>query len=395
MSNIIDYAQGLKTYSFDKVFFKDLDVLALTEVAYLPFEQIVTDDEISLEKISQHYTAINGDKGEILSVITTPRIELLGILGSSERYGAIEAFDFINKIDLKIDRQFSAITYRLEDEKYLVVFRGTDENLVGWKEDFHMTFMHEVPAQQSAHQYLEKRMTEFPGEYIVSGHSKGGNLAIYASSKLDEEKQKAVTGIYAFDAPGLHESLLESEGFLRIKDRIASYIPQDSMVSVLLEPPVNARVVKSNAILLLQHDTFSWEVGQIDFVQVENQSQLSIHADKVISSWLENMTNDEKQEFSDVIFDVFLESGINKFADITVDTPKKIINIVNNMTRLTSEQKKMTIQVFFKLFNAQFDVFKSYLPKPIQKVEGKVEHFTKSAFSNITGVFKRSKRKGK
>ena len=395
MSNIIDYAQGLKAYSFDKVFFKDLDVLALTEVAYLPFEQIITEGEITLEKLAQYYTTLNGEKGEILSVITTPRIDLLRILGRSARYGTIEAFDFINKIDSNIERQFSAITYRLEDEKYLVVFRGTDENLIGWKEDFHMTFMHEVPAQQSAYQYLEKRMTEYPGEYIVSGHSKGGNLAIYACSKLDEEKQNSVTGIYAFDAPGLHESLLESDGFLRIKDRIASYIPQDSMVSVLLEPPVNAKVVKSNAILLLQHDTFSWEVGQIDFVQIENQSQLSIHADKVISSWLDTMSNNEKQEFSDVIFDVFLESGINKFADITVDTPKKIINIVNNMTRLTSEQKKMTIQVFFKLFNAQFDVFKSYLPKPIQKVEGKVEHFAKSAFSNITGVFKRSKRKGK
>lgn len=395
MSNIIDYAQGLNAYSFDKVFFKDLDVLALTEVAYLPFEQIITEGKITLEKLAQHYTTLNGEKGEILSVITTPRIDLLRILGRSARYGTIEAFDFINKIDSNIERQFSAITYRLEDEKYLVVFRGTDENLIGWKEDFHMTFMHEVPAQQSAYQYLEKRMTEYPGEYIVSGHSKGGNLAIYACSKLDEEKQNSVTGIYAFDAPGLHESLLESEGFLRIKDRIASYIPQDSMVSVLLEPPVNAKVVKSNAILLLQHDTFSWEVGQIDFVQIENQSQLSIHADKVISSWLDTMSNNEKQEFSDVIFDVFLESGINKFADITVDTPKKIINIVNNMTRLTSEQKKMTIQVFFKLFNAQFDVFKSYLPKPIQKVEGKVEHFAKSAFSNITGIFKKSKRKGK
>ena len=395
MSNIIDYAQGLKAYSFDKVFFKDLDVLALTEVAYLPFEQIITEGEITLEKLAQYYTTLNGEKGEILSVITTPRIDLLRILGCSARYGTIEAFDFINKIDSNIERQFSAITYRLEDEKYLVVFRGTDENLIGWKEDFHMTFMHEIPAQQSAHQYLEKRMIEYPGEYIVSGHSKGGNLAIYACSKLDEEKQNSVTGIYAFDAPGLHESLLESEGFLRIKDRIASYIPQDSMVSVLLEPPVNAKVVKSNAILLLQHDTFSWEVGQIDFVQIENQSQLSIHADKVISSWLDTMSNNEKQEFSDVIFDVFLESGINKFADITIDTPKKIINIVNNMTRLTSEQKKMTIQVFFKLFNAQFDVFKSYLPKPIQKVEGKVEHFAKSAFSNITGVFKKSKRTGK
>lgn len=395
MSNIIDYAQGLKAYSFDKVFFKDLDVLALTEVAYLPFEQIITEGEITLEKLAQYYTTLNGEKGEILSVITTPRIDLLRILGRSARYGTIEAFDFINKIDSNIERQFSAITYRLEDEKYLVVFRGTDENLIGWKEDFHMTFMHEVPAQQSAYQYLEKRMTEYPGEYIVSGHSKGGNLAIYACSKLDEEKQNSVTGIYAFDAPGLHESLLESDGFLRIKDRIASYIPQDSMVSVLLEPPVNAKVVKSNAILLLQHDTFSWEVGQIDFVQIENQSQLSIHADKVISSWLDTMSNNEKQEFSDVIFDVFLESGINKFADITVDTPKKIINIVNNMTRLTSEQKKITIQVFFKLFNAQFDVFKSYLPKPIQKVEGKVEHFAKSAFSNITGIFKKSKRKGK
>ena len=395
MSNIIDYAQGLNAYSFDKVFFKDLDVLALTEVAYLPFDQIITEGEITLEKLAQYYTTLNGEKGEILSVITTPRIDLLRILGCSARYGNIEAFDFINKIDSNIERQFSAITYRLEDEKYLVVFRGTDENLIGWKEDFHMTFMHEIPAQQSAHQYLEKRMIEYPGEYIVSGHSKGGNLAIYACSKLDEEKQNSVTGIYAFDAPGLHESLLESEGFLRIKDRIASYIPQDSMVSVLLEPPVNAKVVKSNAILLLQHDTFSWEVGQIDFVQIENQSQLSIHADKVISSWLDTMSNNEKQEFSDVIFDVFLESGINKFADITIDTPKKIINIVNNMTRLTSEQKKMTIQVFFKLFNAQFDVFKSYLPKPIQKVEGKVEHFAKSAFSNITGIFKKSKRKGK
>ena len=395
MSNIIDYAQGLNAYSFDKVFFKDLDVLALTEVAYLPFDQIITEGEITLEKLAQYYTTLNGEKGEILSVITTPRIDLLRILGRSTRYGTIEAFDFINKIDSNIERQFSAITYRLEHEKYLVVFRGTDENLIGWKEDFHMTFMHEIPAQQSAHQYLEKRMIEYPGEYIVSGHSKGGNLAIYACSKLDEEKQNSVTGIYAFDAPGLHESLLESEGFLRIKDRIASYIPQDSMVSVLLEPPVNAKVVKSNAILLLQHDTFSWEVGQIDFVQIENQSQLSIHADKVISSWLDTMSNNEKQEFSDVIFDVFLESGINKFADITIDTPKKIINIVNNMTRLTSEQKKMTIQVFFKLFNAQFDVFKSYLPKPIQKVEGKVEHFAKSAFSNITGIFKKSKRKGK
>jgi hypothetical protein len=178
MSNIIDYAQGLKAYSFDKVFFKDLDVLALTEVAYLPFEQIITEGEITLEKLAQYYTTLNGEKGEILSVITTPRIDLLRILGCSARYGTIEAFDFINKIDSNIERQFSAITYRLEDEKYLVVFRGTDENLIGWKEDFHMTFMHEIPAQQSAHQYLEKRMTEYPGEYIVSGHSKGGNLAI-------------------------------------------------------------------------------------------------------------------------------------------------------------------------------------------------------------------------
>lgn len=124
MSNIIDYAQGLRSYSFDKVFFKDLDVLALTEVAYLPFEQIVTDDEISLEKISQHYTAINGDKGEILSVITTPRIELLGILGDSERYGTIEAFDFINKIDSNIERQFQPSPIVLKMKNIWLFFEG-------------------------------------------------------------------------------------------------------------------------------------------------------------------------------------------------------------------------------------------------------------------------------
>ena len=396
MENIFKY---LDDTQYDNIYdrpFNELDLLILTELAYLSFDGLVASD-LDLDKSKRLQDIAENYPQEQSMMHTRNRLKLLEKASKIKRFKNIKLMGFINDIDMEIEKQFAALVYCIQSKPatYVLAYRGTDDSIIGWKEDFHMTFMHEVPAQQSAHQYLEKRMTEYPGEYIVSGHSKGGNLAIYACSKLDEEKQNSVTGIYAFDAPGLHESLLESEGFLRIKDRIASYIPQDSMVSVLLEPPVNAKVVKSNAILLLQHDTFSWEVGQIDFVQIENQSQLSIHADKVISSWLDTMSNNEKQEFSDVIFDVFLESGINKFADITVDTPKKIINIVNNMTRLTSEQKKMTIQVFFKLFNAQFDVFKSYLPKPIQKVEGKVEHFAKSAFSNITGIFKKSKRKGK
>ncbi len=392
MSNIIDYAVGVKSYAFDQVIMNDIDILALTEVAYLPFDKIISQTRISLKSLSENYFDINGDKGEFLSVITTPRIDLLGILGHSVRYKDIEAFDFVNKIDSSIERQFSAITYQLEEGKYLVVFRGTDENLIGWKEDFHMTFMHEVPAQQAAYKYLEKQINENPGEYIVSGHSKGGNLAIYASSKVSTDLQEMISGIYAFDSPGIHESLRESVEFLNIKNKIISYIPQDSIVSVLLEAPVNAKVVKSNAVLLLQHDTFTWEIGQLDFILAENQSYISLHTDKVIGNWLDNLSNKEKQEFSDVLFDVFLESGINKFADITVETPKKIIRIINNMTRITAEQRAMATKVLFKLFNAQFDAFKSYLPEPIKKVEGGVEHIAKNTYKKITGMFKAVKK---
>lgn len=380
MENILNYVKGVGSYTFDKLVLTPLDFLALTEIAYLPYDDILKSGEcLTIAELAQIYIKENGFSGEILSVITKPRIELLSLMGATERYKHIHANHFINDISPETSKQFSAITYNLFFG-HLVVFRGTDENLTGWKEDFQMTYMNEVPAQVAAYDYLQECLDRVSGKIWVAGHSKGGNMAIFASSKIRPEDRDRIQSILAFDAPGLHDSILSSEGFLAIKEKIISYVPQDSVVSVLLGEPVNSQVVKSKGFLLLQHDTFTWEVSYLDFVKADGQSALSTHTDKTISELLGRMTLEDKKDFTDLIFTLFSDADIYKFGDITTNTPQKLIQILNSMANLSTEQRKLASRVIGEFFGTQADIFKTYLPKPMQTTGGKVKGIFRKIF---------------
>lgn len=377
MGNIIDYVKGVGNYSLDQVFFTHLDILALTEIAYLDYDNLLaTNKEMTLKDLSLEYIKRHGFAGEMMSVITKPRIELLSYMGASKRYQFFKVTDFINEISNEMEKQFSALTYDFP-LGHLVVFKGTDENLTGWKEDFQMTYMNEVPAQIAAHHYLEACLNRVDGDVWVAGHSKGGNMAIFSSSKLQEAERQRIRSILAFDAPGLHDSILESEGFLDVKDRIVSYIPQDSFVSVLLGEPVNAQVVKSKGVLLLQHDTFTWEISYLDFIHLDKQSALSLHTDKTLSEWLGKLSLEDKKEFTDLIFTIFLEADIHKFGDITSNTPHKLLQLLNGMASLTTEQKKMAARVILQFWGTQADLVRDYLPDSLRQTGGKVRRFIK------------------
>ncbi len=385
MENILDYVRRVGHLNLNELPLRSLDFLALTEIAYLPFDDILkTGDCLTLEELAQIYIQENGFSGEILSVITKPRIELLSLMGATARYKHIQAHHFINDISPETSKQFSAITYH-HLLGHLVVFRGTDENLTGWKEDFQMTYMNEVPAQVAAYNYLQKCLDRVSGKIWVAGHSKGGNMAIFASSKIRPEERDSIQSILAFDAPGLHDSILKSEGFLAIKSKIISYIPQDSVVSVLLGEPVNSQVVKSRGFLLLQHDTFTWEVSNLDFVKADGQTALSTHTDKTISELLDRMSLEDKKDFTDLIFTLFSDADIYKFGDITSNTPKKLFQILSGMANLPAEQRQLAMRVIGEFFDTQADILKTYLPKPVKVTGGKVKRI----------VSKFLKRKGK
>ena len=76
--------------------------------------------------------------------------------------------------------QFAALTYRLPDGTLYLAFRGTDDSLAGWKECFALSYT-TVPAQKLAQEYLIQVARRYPGKLRVGGHSKGGNLAVWAA----------------------------------------------------------------------------------------------------------------------------------------------------------------------------------------------------------------------
>ncbi len=367
MSNLIDYVEASQ---YDSLYDKELnvlDILALTEITYLPFDGIVSPHFSIGETTSLHRLAVLFDqqfqkKYPPLGMVNGNRLTLLSHLSTYKRYKHIKAFAFVNDYNLDSQKQFAATTYQTRPKEFVVVFRGTDDTLIGWKEDFHMTYMAEIPAQRTATEYLTKILTTLDGRVTVAGHSKGGNLAIYAASQIAPELQNKLQTVYSFDGPGVHASILYSSGFKQIEDKITSIIPQGSIVGMMLETPENALIVKSKANGLMQHVSFSWEVEQDQFKFVPAVTKDSLQVDQTLKTWTASLSEEELKDFFDLFFGIFIQAGILRFSDVTIDTLGKIQKVIQNSQQLTLDQKAMLERITRLLIDTRVQIWKEGLP---------------------------------
>lgn len=231
MANIFDYLTDVQYDSFYDIPLNELDVLALTELTYLSFDNLLDESDNRLLDVA---TRVPRD----INVLTNKeRLQLLDQLSTHKRFKNSKLSNFVNDIDEELQKQFAAMTYRLNLDTYLIVFRGTDDSIIGWKEDFHMTYMKEIPAQKHALQYLQDFFAQHPNQKVVlAGHSKGGNLAVYAASQLDPLLQKNIVAVYTFDAPGLHKELTETAGYQNMMERTKVFVPQGSIIGHTVHP---------------------------------------------------------------------------------------------------------------------------------------------------------------
>ena len=242
MANIFDYLNDVAYDSFYDLPVNELDVLALTELTYLAFDDVVTQEPERLIDLASQIPR------DTTMLTNKNRLQLLDQLAQHKRFKNCKLSDFINDIDPELQKQFAAMTYRISLDTYLLVFRGTDDSIIGWKEDFHMTYMKEIPAQKHALQYLQNFFAQHPNQKVViAGHSKGGNLAVYAASQLDPVLQKNIVAVYTFDAPGLHKELTETPGYQNMMERTKVFVPQGSIIGMMLEIPDKKIVVRSTA----------------------------------------------------------------------------------------------------------------------------------------------------
>ena len=366
MSTIFDY---LDYIAYDSIYdrpFKELDVLALTELTYLPFDRIVPQgDTTNIEvRLSDAVELVDRTTDFI---VTDQHLQLVDVLATSKRFKNVKLLNYVDEYDPDVQKQFAAMTYRLTMDVYLVVFRGTDDTLIGWKEDFHMTYMDHVPSQRRAASYLQNVMKEFPkGRFLVAGHSKGGNLATYACSYLPDQLSEQVHAIYCYDAPGLNKSIIKTEGYQRIAHLIHRFVPQGSIVGMMLEVPEPATIVKSRAFGgFAQHDAFTWMVEKDGFVTLDQTSPDSQQMDQTLKQWVQEVPDSQLKKFFDTFFGLFLDAGITSINDLmNLKNFSKIKDIFQNTQDLDPTEREMLERLAKQLIDTRVQAWKKWQTVP-------------------------------
>lgn len=310
MPNIIDYLEEYGDLSLSQRPVSPVDALILAELSYLDWTGFVSEEPgktTNMQEVSQMFFEL--PEGAFKKRLRTERDEiLLKFLGKSRRFGQCSLTGAEEIWSEESEMQFAALTVLLEDGSVFVVFRGTDGTLVGWKEDFNLSFLDTIPGQWAARDYLEKVAEQYPLRTIfVGGHSKGGNLAVFAAAKCNSLVRQRIQSVYNNDGPGFSQAVLKEDGYQEMKSRIHTFVPQSSVVGMLLEHEEPYIVIKSNQVGLLQHEPYSWEVLEGDFVRLKEVTEGSRLVDQTVKSWLSGLSKKERETFVDAVY-VLLQS---------------------------------------------------------------------------------------
>ena len=347
MQNINSYLESSKN---QKIGFKnpynELDALVLARISYLPFSKI---------KLKNRETI--GDFCEKMLKDLSPNdfmwpddLVFAEKLRNSQRFRDMTVTDYVRQNSLALEKQFSAITIHISPTKMYLSFFGTDNLLTAWKEDFNLAFMDHVPAQTAAKEYLEMLSKKYPLKRIfLGGHSKGGNLAMYAAVVVSDFIQLKIKKVYNYDGPGLrHGTMALDGGFERATHKIISVIPQDSVIGRLFEHKEKVKVVKSTAKGLYQHDIYSWQIDGKNFVRSKTTKKSDL-ADKTITSWIETASQEERKIFVNSLFEVLADAEINGPLEIKAKWPKVMPKILKAYVKMPRENKKAILAVWKKL----------------------------------------------
>ena len=310
---VFDYLQWRGDLTLQQDPFNEVDNLVLCIIAYINLRKIDRlwsknpKDAMPIGDVCARLTAAD----EQLGLSSLDYIPVMRAAAETERFRDTRLFAFESRNDEAKQMQFAAVSFLLPDGSVFIAYRGTDTSLVGWKENFNMSYLETVPAQARATEYAQEVIRACKHRpYRIGGHSKGGNLAAWAAVHLPEKLQgKRLLAAYNNDGPGFHADLLDTPAYRRVEDRLHTYIPESSIVGVLLEHAEDYAVIDSANRSVMQHEPMSWSVIGPRFVHLGQRSQMGKLSDGVLQEWIGSMTPAEREQFTDALFDVLSLSG--------------------------------------------------------------------------------------
>ena len=342
MANMLDYLAWRGDILFSQLGLNDVDALIFSELSYLRCDGILSDSRKVSAPLGTVARTVLSMPEPLLLCRTEKDLALLQAVADSPRFSRVGVTCYENVFIPQEETQFAAMTFLLEDGSAFLAFRGTDSSLVGWKEDFNMSFRQSIPAQELAKDYVE-RFSEDRMPLRLGGHSKGGNLAVYAGAKCSMAAQDRILQVYNHDGPGFRGEMMADPGYLRLVPRIRSLVPQGSVFGMMLECLESRNVIHSDGKGILQHDPFTWQVEGKNFVS-DTLTDSARFWDRTLTSWLAGLNNEERSAFFDGVFELLMQGDAVEVKDVL--RPQNLLAAVRSIT--AEEEKRRLLGSAFQ-----------------------------------------------
>lgn len=352
MATLFDYLAWRGDLTFEQSDINEVDSLIFSMISYIGFDGILTEHTdkhpLSLLSAARQYVRAHREKNESIGLLLPRQIvTLMARAAKTRRFGNVRMIGYTNEICEGEQMQFSAVTFLTDNGKSFLAFRGTDDTLVGWKEDFNMSFLHPIPAQLAAADYLSRIAEQTEGPILLGGHSKGGNLAVFAAVEAPEHLRERIEAVYNNDGPGFTSDFIESEKYRSSRERIHTIVPQSSVIGMLLEHEEAYEVIQSSAQGLFQHSGLSWQVQGPSFVHLDTVTEESRKIDQGLKKWLGEMTVEQRTLFIDSIYERLIAEDAKTLTDLERDK-RKLLRAWNQLDAESKTMVKRCVSILLK-----------------------------------------------
>ncbi len=375
MPNIVDYIDWRGDIPFSVDPFNEVDNLIMSMLSYVDFTDILTDlmpgETMSLAEAGERFFSLHSEQEQLaMDTFTKWAPFLMPKMAGSRRFSQVRLCNYVDIISEHREEQMAAVTILPGDGTIYVSFRGTDSTMVGWKEDFNLSFMPETSGQRAAADYMSRFFSMRGPDIRVGGHSKGGNFAVYAAAFCSEQAKKRIMEVWSNDGPGFLEEVIRTEAYQSILPRIRSIIPAYSVFGLLLGSEYPHKVIASSQKGIYQHDGMSWEVLGSHFVEVPGTTQGSVIWEKTIRNWVAGFNLEERENFVNLVYDLIQTSGATTTSQLKEEGLKNTLGIMRAYTKLPAEDQKVVRDTLLALLRSGAEVIaeETAPPKPEHKM---------------------------
>jgi hypothetical protein len=342
MGTLSDYIKWRGDLEFWQDGFNTIDNMVLSCISYVPLDGVFEKygaEVIDIKDVNQIYFEHFHDEKKFRegSILRDAPITLKNI-ADTNRYRHVKIRNYVSKLELNKTLQFAAMEFLLPDGTSYVAFRGTDDSIVGWKEDF-MLALEEVEAERQAVAFLNSIASENDRMLRVGGHSKGGHLAMYATAMCDANIRERILNVYSNDGPGFMEKVAKSKAMKDICPKLISIIPEESIVGLLMEPVGEPIVVKSTALAVAQHNLATWCIEGKQLITTEDVSKAAKFVDQKLKENIYKMSDEELNEFVDNLFSIFEATGAITLSEVKKSGLKGLQAMTKTAGSLTKKIK--------------------------------------------------------